>query len=178
VNEQLCCPLHGIHLWILSAARRLSFLALSDLEIFERIHALTRTARRPVPASEIVKSIAKVRGTDVKGLGNRCDAALHKPQYEPETLQRLASRCPVAVDAEYLRLRSKFTLHNRTPAGFLHKLYRPGEKVVVFDVFESQGCEVWTHPGLAGDLSTLNYLQSGCFGVWFLIQPVDRKVSL
>jgi hypothetical protein len=98
-----------------------------------------------------------------------------KPEFKPEILSRVAGNLEGDVDAEYLRLRSKFTLHNRTPAGFLHKLYQPGEKVVVFDVFESQGCEVWTHPGPAGDLSTLNYLRKGCFGTWYLIQPTDGE---
>ena len=168
-------PEHGIHLWIISVARRLSFLNLSDMEIFDAIWKMTRGARRYVPPSEIVKSIIKVRGSDVLGLHNQCHFGVVKPHYEPETLKRLAARLPDAVDAEYLRLRSKFTLHNRTPAGFLHKLYRAGEKVVVFDVFESQGCEIWEHPGLAGNLSTLNHLQKGCQGVWFLANPCDGQ---
>jgi hypothetical protein len=127
-----------------------------------------------VPDSEIIKSIAKVRGTDVTILGGAPPAP--KNEFKPEILPRVAGNLDEVVDAEYLRLRSKFTLWNRTPAGFLHKLYRPGEKVVVFDVFESQGCAVWTHPGPAGDLSTLNYLQKGCWGVWYLVQPVDGEV--
>jgi hypothetical protein len=171
--SELCCPLHGIHLWIMSAVRRLSFRDLSDQEIFERIYALTRGARRQVPDSEIVKSIAKVRGTDVSILGGSPPAP--KTEFKPEILSRVAGNLDEVVDAEYLRLRSKFTLHNRSPGGALHKLFQPGEKVVVFDVFESQGCEVWTHPGPAGDLSTLNYLQTGCFGAWYLIQPVTGE---
>src|SRR5262245_11427009 len=165
MNYIEACPERGIHLWILSSARRLSFRNLSDLEIFDVIWNLTRNVRRHVPASEIVKSIAKVRGTLVSGLRHRCPPAQPKPHCEPETLERLAGQRPDSIDVEYLRLRSKFTLHNRTPAGFLHKLYRAGEKVVLFDVFESQGCEIWEHPGLVGDLSTLNHLQQGCLGV-------------
>jgi hypothetical protein len=171
--SELCCPLHGIHTWIMSAVRILSFRALSDQEIFDRIHALTRGSRRHVPDSEITKSIAKVRATDVSIVGG--SPAAPKNEFKPEILSRVASNLEEVVDDEYLRLRSKFTLHNRTPAGFLHKLFRPGEKVIVFDVFESQGCEIWTHPGPAGDLSTLNYLRTGCFGVWYLVQPVDGK---
>jgi hypothetical protein len=157
----------------MSAARILSFRGLGDQEIFDRIRALTRGARRHVPDSEIVKSIAKVRGTDVSIAGGS-PAAL-KTEFKPEILSRVAGNLDEVVEDEYLRLRSKFTLHNRSPAGFLHKLYWPGEKVVVFDVFESQGCEIWTHPGPAGDLSTLNYLRKGCWGVWYLVQPVDGE---
>src|SRR5262249_46807510 len=104
-----------------------------------------------------------------------CPPAQPKPHCEPETLERLAGQRPDSIDVEYLRLRSKFTLHNRTPAGFLHKLYRAGEKVVLFDVFESQGCEIWEHPSLVADLSTLTPLQQGCLGVWFLANPSDGE---
>jgi hypothetical protein len=91
---------------------------------------------------------------------------------------RLGNRGPEVLNwYAYLAARSKFTVHNRTPAGMLHKLYRPGEHVIVFNVFASQGCAVWTHPGLSGDLSTLNWLCTGQpDGVWFLNQPVDGEV--
>lgn len=170
--SELVCPVRGIHVWILSAVRRLSFQDLGDQEIFDAVFALTRGARRHVPDAEIWKSIAKVRGTNLCAMPPRPRPEI-KPQYQPETLARLAGRLPETVSTEYLALRSKFTCWNRSPAGFLHKLYRSGERIVVFDVFESQGCEVWTHPGPAGDLSTLNYLQEGCWGVWYLVQPVD-----
>jgi hypothetical protein len=66
-----------------------------------------------------------------------------KPEYQPEALARLASRIDFNVTPEYLEARSKFTCSNRSPAGVLHKCFLPAEKVLVFNVFESQGCEVW-----------------------------------
>ena len=98
-----------------------------------------------------------------------------KPIFRPEKLTQIAGRLPEIVDKEYLALRSKFTPWNRSPAGVLHKLYQPGERIVVFDVFESQGCAVWQHPGLVGNLSTLDYLQFGRFGVWYLCNPIDGQ---
>jgi hypothetical protein len=98
-----------------------------------------------------------------------------KPIFRPEKLAQIAGRSPETVDKEYLALRSKFTPWNRSPAGFLHKLYQPGESIVVFDVFESQGCAVWKHPGLVGNLSTLDFLQLSRFGVWYLCNPVDGQ---
>jgi hypothetical protein len=96
-----------------------------------------------------------------------------KATFQPDKLDLVASVIG-GVTAEYLESRSKFTCWNRTPAGVLHKLYRPGEKIVVFNVYVSQGCEVWEHPGPAGDLSTLDYLQTGQqSGVWFMAQPTD-----
>jgi hypothetical protein len=173
--SELCCPEHGIHLWIMSAARRLSFRNLSDFEIFEWIHALTRNARRHVPASEILKAITKVRGTDVSRLGDHCPAIVAKPTYQREALERLSSRHPQVVDGAYLGLRSKFTCWNRSPAGFLHKLFRKGERVIVFTDFYSQGQALWLHPGPVGNLSTLDRFRTGEQNVWFLSNPVDGR---
>jgi hypothetical protein len=93
--------------------------------------------------------------------------------------KRLASVCggiDFVVTSEWLEARSKFTCWNRSPSGFLHKLYYPGEKVVIFNIFENQGCEVWEHKGLGQDLSTLDYLERDQReGVWFLAQPVDGE---
>jgi hypothetical protein len=174
VNE-FCCPEHGIHLWIMSAARRLSFRDLTDQEIFDRIHILTRGARRHVPDSEIIKSIAKVRSTDVSVLIASCPPAVDKPTYRPETLERLAGQHQETVDSDYLALRSKFTCWNRSPAGFLHKLFRVGERVIVFSDFYSQGQALWLHPGPVGNLSTLDRFRTGELNVWFLSNPVDGR---
>jgi hypothetical protein len=99
-----------------------------------------------------------------------------KPEYEPETLKRLTSKIKDDISDSWLEVRSKFTCWNRSPAGVLHKLFRPGEHVIVFNVFHDQGCEVWTHPGLSGNLATLDYLEHGQkFGVWFMANPVDGE---
>jgi hypothetical protein len=104
--------------------------------------------------------------------------SLPKPEYKPETLATVASCVSDDITPAYLEARSKFTCWNRSPAGFLHKLYQPGEKVIVFNVFESQGCEVWEHTGPDQDLSALNYLQKGQPGVWFMANPVDGLYHL
>jgi hypothetical protein len=99
-----------------------------------------------------------------------------KPAFRLSALARLASNIQELVTPEYLEARSPITCWNRSPAGFLHKLYLPGEKVVVFNVFESQGCAIWEHKGIGQNLSTLNWLQSGqLHGVWFLANPVDGE---
>ena len=58
----------------------------------------------------------------------------------------------------------------------MQRLYKPGENVLVFDVFESQGrlvCECVEPPYDAGGL---DHLVNGCKdGVWFLGNPVDGK---
>ena len=97
-----------------------------------------------------------------------------RPAYQPEKLETVAAKIDV-VDEECLRLRSKFTVHNRAPAGVLHKLFQPGEKVLVFTQYTSQGEELWAHPGAIGDLTNLDHLCQGHQGVWFLCNPVDAE---
>jgi hypothetical protein len=102
-----------------------------------------------------------------------------KPTYCPDKLQRFAGRIERPVDVDYLEARSRFTCWNRRPTSMLQKLYRTGERVIVFDVYESQGCTVWEHPGETGDFSSLDWLRKGATGegkgVWFMCQPVDGQ---
>jgi hypothetical protein len=98
-----------------------------------------------------------------------------KPVYQPQRLERVAQNIDYDVTPDWLAQRSLYTTWNRTPAGFLHKLYQPDENVVVFDDYYNQGREVWKHPGIIGDLSSLDHLQEGCPDVWFLANPVDGK---
>jgi hypothetical protein len=88
-----------------------------------------------------------------------------KPTYQPEILQRVAKRTHEVTPRQLQRISPISTC--LSPAGFLHQLYRPEEKVVVFNVFESQGCDLW-HYGRA-----LNYLRAGQPGVWYMANPVD-----
>jgi hypothetical protein len=102
-------------------------------------------------------------------------ASIPKPVYEPEKLERVASKLESAINDNYFIARSPFTTWNRSPAGFLHKLFCEGERVVVFDVFKSQGCALWQYPGLTGHFTTLNFLANEYENVWFLCNPVDGE---
>ena len=120
-------------------------------------------------------------------LGKRCPSALlashprtapqlaPAPAFDAAKLERLASKLP-GIDAVWLSARSRKQPDNRTPASFLHELYQPGERVVVFDVFESQGQAVWTHPGFPFDARALDTFRTGKpKGVWFLANPVSGE---
>jgi hypothetical protein len=98
-----------------------------------------------------------------------------KPEYDRERLASLAGRIDFDITPEWLEARSKFSCWNRSPAGVLHKLFRSGERVVVFNELYGQGCEVWEQKGNSQDLSTLDYLTGGQQGVWFLAQPVTGE---
>ncbi len=98
-----------------------------------------------------------------------------KLKFKPETLARIAAKQPV-VDFDFVRARSRLCPASQTPATFLHHLYRPGEAVIVFDIFKSQGRHVCSYVEPPFDAGGLNHLQNGCRdGVWFLCNPVDGE---
>lgn len=100
-----------------------------------------------------------------------------KPQFCPDKLERIARKLD-GIDAEWLAARSAKTPWNRTPASFLHELYRPGERVVVFDIFESQGQTVWQCTAPPFNARALDGFRTGKpQGVWFLAQPVSGEFA-
>jgi hypothetical protein len=100
-------------------------------------------------------------------------ASKPKPVYDPAYLAEFASQLPDDIDAEYLELRSQFTCWNRSPAGFLHKVFRKGESVWVTTEGSSKDGFIWTHDGPVQNLAELNHLKNGYSGVWFLSNPID-----
>jgi len=101
-----------------------------------------------------------------------------KPQFCPVKLERIARKLD-GIDADWLAARSAKTTWNRTPASFLHELYTPGERVLIFDVFESQGQVVWTCTAPPFDARELDAFRTGKpQGVWFLSNPVSGEYAL
>jgi hypothetical protein len=88
---------------------------------------------------------------------------------QPDKLQKIANRLDVNVTRSWLSSRSPLPVWNCSPSAFLSALYAPHEFVVVFDIFESQGCQVWTHG------QSLDHMQKGHQNVWFLCNPCDGK---
>lgn len=98
-----------------------------------------------------------------------------EPKFEPATLARIAAKLP-AAGFEFVQARSPIRPDTQTPATFLNHLYRPGEKVIVFDVFQSQGRHVCIMSEPPYDTGGLDHLRTGCLkGVWFLSNPVDGE---
>jgi hypothetical protein len=124
---------------------------------------------RKISEAEIKDAIALIQGK------SRDSISPSKAVYEPEYLEAVASRIAESVDTAYLEARSQFSCWNR-PAGFLHKLFLPGEHVwITTDPRSSEG-EIWTHDGLEQCFDGLNHLVSGRAGVWFLTNPVDAEL--
>ncbi|MFZ4776972.1 MAG: hypothetical protein ACOYM3_16505 [Terrimicrobiaceae bacterium] len=82
-------------------------------------------------------------------------------------------------DSSELKIRSSINPSGMTPAGFLHSMYRPGENVLCFSRFKSQGEALWTQTpdGEPCDLQALDAFinPDGGFGAWFLANPVSGE---
>jgi hypothetical protein len=95
--------------------------------------------------------------------------------FDPAKLERIARKLD-GIDDEWFARRSAKCVWNRTPASFLHELYLPGEKVVIFDTFKSQGQHLWTHKAPPFDARELDTFRTGKpEGVWYLCNPVTGE---
>ena len=145
---EIICPEHGVNPWLPGVSRRLWHRGYSDQEIFDLVYKATRSVKhRPIREDEIRRAIALVIGTHIDSLQIR-DAKEQKVEYEPAYLEQKAAAITETVDETYLELRSQFTCWNRTPVGFLHKLFCPGEHVWITTKYKSSHGEIWTHNGL------------------------------
>lgn len=98
-----------------------------------------------------------------------------KPKFDPAKLERIARKLD-GIDADWFAARSAKCVWNRTPASFLHELYLPGESVVIFDTFKSQGQSLWTCKAPPFDARELDTFRTGKpEGVWYLCNPVTGE---
>jgi hypothetical protein len=174
MNVKLTCPEHGIHdPWMPRTTRGLAIAGLDDRDIYNLLREATRNARRPVPDNEIRDTIATIRGTKRGGLNVSSEAP---PAFEPAFLEETAARIPHTVDAGYLEARSQFTCWNRTPAGFLHKIFRPGENVWITTNDKSSDGILWTYDKHGQRFDELAHVETGQHSVWYLTNPVDAQL--
>lgn len=97
-----------------------------------------------------------------------------RPEFDPAKLERIARKLG-GIDSTWLAARSKKRVDKLTPSSFLRELYRPGERVLIFDVFKSQGQALWSHrsPFNANELDAFRVGKPR--GVWFLANPVTGQ---
>jgi hypothetical protein len=173
MNVKLTCPEHGIHPWLPKATRGLAIAGFDDQDIYNLLREATRNTRRAVPDNEIRDTIATIRGTNRGRLNFSSEAPL---TFDPAFLEETAARIPDTVDEGYLEARSQFTCWNRTPAGFLHKIFRPGENVWITTNDKSSDGLIWTHDGGGQQFDELSHLAHGQQSVWYLTNPVDAQL--
>jgi hypothetical protein len=107
-----------------------------------------------------------------KGAWTKYDAE-PKATFDLAYLEKFTAPLTEPVDEAYLEARSQHTCWNRSPAGYLHKIFRPGEHVwVTANEFSREGT-IWTHDGPGQNLAELDHLASGQANVWYLSCPID-----
>jgi hypothetical protein len=169
-------PNGGVHApWMITCANRLARAQVPPDEA-ERI-ILARMTRAPIPPGEVSATIRKVYNEpqDQRSSAPWNGVRTERPEFCPDKLQRIAARMG-GVDGQWLALRSPIRVDNRTPASYLHAIFREGEHVLIFTKFKSQGETLWTHPGVPYDARTLNNFCKGATdGVWFLGNACDGQ---
>jgi hypothetical protein len=179
VRDMLASPARrgdGLNNWFFRMARVLHPFR-SPQEITELLRAATHG--EPLQPNEIKRAVERSAACawkpgETPATKSRRQAA---PQFNRGAFEKFIGHN--LVDPAFLEARSPIAPANRTPASFLHALYKPGENIVVFDDYESQGQEVWTHPGLPYDARALDsFVRGQRFGVWFLTNPVDGQVHI
>lgn len=93
-----------------------------------------------------------------------------KAQFSPDCLGAVANSVAIGDPGGLLRSRSVLPPHTVSSQLFLQLLFRPGEKVLVFDDQKSQGQVV--EIGAADEVSLP---VRGDDGIWFLTNPVDGQ---
>ena len=163
------CPAdYGRHQWLMDAAwacRRAGMTAAETADYLAR-----HMTRRPQPR-EIEQAVEKV-------FAARAMAPIYRPpaprtSYVLSKLEKVARRLD-GFTTEELEAKSPIRPDNRTPASFLHALYRTGERVLIFDRYKSQGQAVWERkdsPYDAGELDSFIKPSQGV-GAWFLAAPI------
>jgi hypothetical protein len=175
------CPENGVNPWLPSISRQLWNKGYSDQEIFNLLYQATRKVKhRTITQSEIRRATAFVIGTPEGSLhinnNGHKEKPKEKPTFDPALLSERAAKIPELVDAAYFEARSQFTCYNRTPAGFLHTLYLPGEHVWITTNPESSKGEIWTHDGPQQRFDELDHYRTGCQGVWYLTYPISAQL--
>ncbi len=87
-------------------------------------------------------------------------------EFDPEKLKTLAAKWRDTVNVEWFGNRSAHEPCTVGPTRFLELLYQPGERVLLFTVYESQGQAIWPVDPVPG---------TGAKGVWYLAQPVNGQ---
>lgn len=94
---------------------------------------------------------------------------IKKPGFCLEKLKALATKV-AGVDEQWLKSKSPINPSTVSTAQFLNALYNPGEQILVFNEFASQG--QYIHQ--AGSTEEI-VVEGSPDGAWFLINPIDGQ---
>lgn len=166
------CPAdYGRHQWLMDAAWA---CLRAGMTADETADYLARHITRRPQSREIEQAVEKV-------FAARALAPIYRPpaprtSYALTKLEKVARRLDGFAAAD-LEAKSPIRPDNRTPASFLHALYAPGERVLVFSRYKSQGQAVWERPAGPFDAGALDaFIKSPeGMGAWFLAAPITGE---
>ena len=92
-------------------------------------------------------------------------------EFSPQALRVVTERIDIADPVETLKNKSQVEPSTVTPAGYLEFLFRPGERVIVFNNQKDQGVAAYC----VGQKPPVTFPDHGADGIKFLIQPVDGE---
>ena len=95
-----------------------------------------------------------------------------KVEYDPAALTQAAGEWARTVNLLWLANRSSVDPATVSAEGFLRALYRPGEKILIFNDVNSQGKTITQGEALWPEQPVPT---TGKCGVWYLPQPVDGE---
>ncbi len=175
-----CMLMHG---YALSQAEAMSVMqdfnlccqpAWSERELLYKLNSAERTVHDK-PKGYLIASNDPAKRSSAYAAKGEAEpvqpARVYSPrklacEFDPKRLREMAGKWREIVNVEWLANRSVADVCEVGPRRFLEMLYQPGEQVLVFDVFESQGQAFWPKDELP---------VSGENGVWFLAQPVNGQ---
>ncbi len=191
IEERLrSCPRagQGVNTWLFSTARALAPYH-SEGDLVDLLTQHSAGCGRVVTRGEILRQVQQ--GIRAKACGQargwvptphsqdtdrgRIPIPISKIPFEPERLARLAAQASNSVNwRHYLHERSPYRPDIHTGVWFLRKLFREGEKVLVFDTMKA------FRPALIATINkalqklplSIEDSPSG-LGAWFLANPVD-----
>lgn len=99
-----------------------------------------------------------------------------KPEFDLVKLTRAAGDLAGKIDLVWLANRSAFDPALVKPSKFLSALYKPGEKVLAFNVVDKKGTPYTQGEALWPTDAELP--ETGKCGVWYLCQPIDGETRI
>ena len=176
-------PGAGVHSWLMAEANRCRIAGLPADEAERRLTA--SITRAPTPANEIQATVAKAYGNAWTPSGrpfrlhHRAPVPLTEISFDPAKLAAIGgSITPPKSWRHWLWERSPKRPEAQNAFSFLGHLYRDGEKVHVFDRFESKTpvhTVTITHPMDCRIPASIRDGGQHGLGCWYLCNPVDGQ---
>lgn len=167
-------PVDGIHQWLIASSRLCKVAGIPMARVIESLVSYEPELRRPYEVGEVERTVRWVFQS--KSDPFREGTSLRRVGFDPAKLAKIAKRTP-EVDEAWFKARSPMPVDAVSTDDYLRAITLPGEKVLCFNDYKSQGQFVFEHTDEpAADGSTLATWRDGLDdGAWFLSNPVSGR---